>query len=168
MGLKDIQAGKKVAKALKARFAKAGTGTDMIEVLFGFQENGVTERLAWQGWLSPNALERTMRTLVEVLGFNGNEANDPETHELTDPKALDWDREVELVVEIEENPNSGKFYPRIKWVNKLGGSAFEGVAPEIVKTGAFKAAFLAAKAGSGGASKKGDYDVNKEDKKLPF
>ena len=84
--------------------------------------------------------------LANVLGCNGSEVVDGNGN-YTDPKFLDYKREVKLVVEGEEY--EGKIYPKIKWVNALGGSAFAGCSPEIVKNelGAigFKAAFLAAK-----------------------
>ena len=150
MGWQDINPGTKSAKVMIARFIKAKTGTMGLEVAFEFQEGENTERLNWVGWLSAGALENTMKTLVDVLGFNGNDAADA-SGVLTDPKALAYGSNVSLVVEMEPNQDHTKEYPRIKWVNKLGGSAFEGCAPELIKADlnaiGFRAAFLAAKQG---------------------
>lgn len=153
MSYKDISAGDKVARAVGARFIKAGTGTVGLEVAFDFEENGNIERLMWVAWLSEKALQNSMKTLVDVLGFNGNDQCD-DNGILMDPVALDYKKQVKLVVDFEEgkdkqgNP-TGKSYPRIKWVNNLGGSSFSGCTPESIKNdlGAlgFKAAFLAAK-----------------------
>lgn len=157
MSWKDISPGNKVAKAKAARFIKSKTDKMGIEIEFSFEEPSTSgyETLRWVGWLSDAALQRTMETLVDVLGFTGNEAYDHEGR-LTDPKALDYEREIQLVVEMEEGQDenrqpNGKVYPKIKWVNKLGGSGFAACTPEVIKSGlaasGFKAAFLAAKQG---------------------
>src|SRR4051812_11222862 len=106
-----ITAGDKIAKPTAARFIQAKTGTIGLEVAFSFKEpDGSEGRLNWVGWLSPTtaekkgAFERTMETLVEVLGFNGNDSVDANGI-LVDPKALAYDKEVKLVVEMEKNPD---------------------------------------------------------------
>lgn len=160
MGLKDITAGDKIAHAIGARFIKSKKGTFGFEVAFEFVEpsTGGPERLSWVGWLSQNAIEKSLETLVEVLGYNGSEVTDP-NGVLTDPNVLNFKKEVKLVVEMEEGrdaetgaPN-GKLYPRIKWVNNIGGSMYQGVQVESIKNdlGAvgFKAAFLAARQNAG-------------------
>ncbi len=151
MGFKDITAGNKTAKPIAARFIKAKTGTLGMEVAFKFVENGQDERLNWVGWLSSGAIENTMKTLVDVLGYNGNDAVDA-NGVLVDPKALDYLKEVSLVVELERyqgQDGTEKSSPKIKFVNKLGGSQFENCTPEVIKNDlhalGFKAAFLAAR-----------------------
>jgi hypothetical protein len=166
-----MEPGTHVAKVKAARFIKSKTGTLGFEVAFiiGAEQ----ERMTWVGWLSPKAIDNTMRTLVDVLGFNGNDAVDA-NGVLTDPKALDYTREVALVIENESytNPETGNtsVSPRIKWVNTLGGGQYAGVAPESVKNdlGAcgFKAAFLAARQNAGKPRAKVDTTVNSED--VPF
>lgn len=181
MSFKDITAGTKIGKATAARFIHAGEKqTPAIEVSFEFEEpsTGTRERLAWQGWLTTTgknggkgALEGTMETLVERLGFNGNESFDEKTGVLTDPHVLNWKKEVQLVIEMEVNPNDSKSYPKIKWVNNLGGSMFEGCTPELIKNqlGAmgFKAAFLAAKQKAPQPREK-LYEKKPDEKALPF
>ena len=122
-----------------------------IEIAFQFDQDGSQERLNWIGWLSSAALDNTMKTLVDVLGYNGNDSiNDDGV--LSDPIAFKWDQLVTVVIEHETNPNNGKSYPKIKWVNSIGGSGFAHCNVETIKNDlnavGFKAAFLAAKQGS--------------------
>lgn len=148
MSYKDITATDKIARPLSARIIKSGKGTLGFEVEFGFteQSTGNEERLRWTGWLSSNAIEYTMDTLVNVLGYSGNdEINEDGT--LKDPNVLNWLREVKIVVEMEEY--NGKSRAKIKWVNNLGGGGFQAaesnsLKAELGKLG-FTAAFLAAK-----------------------
>ena len=164
MGYQDITVGDKVGKPVNARFIKSKNGTIGLEVAFDFVEptTDQIERQNWIGWLSAKAIENTMDTLVNVLGFNGNDLCDEEGV-LLDKGALAYGKEVRLVIEIEQY--NQKTYPKIKWVNRLGGSAFDGVAPEVVKLDlqavGFKGAFLAAKQMS-------DTTTAKEGFKPPF
>ena len=159
MGWKDITPGDKIAKTVGARWIKSSTGKMGLEVAFEFEEPSTSsrEKLNWVGWLTKDALQNTMDTLVSVLGYNGSEDAD-ENGILKDKKAFDLDREVRLVVEMETNPNNNKEYPKVKWVNSMGGSAFAGVSVDTVKTEllaiGFKAAFLASKQSAGGSSAK--------------
>ena len=139
MGIKDITAGTKKAKPIAARFIETDKGTPGIEVAFEFDN----ERLTWVGWMTEKAQERSVKILVEVLGWNGSEAVDAEGV-FTDPKAFSFGKDVEVVVELETY--EGKTYPKIKWVNNLGGgSQFSGAAPTKIKSLGLKALFLAAK-----------------------
>lgn len=159
MGWKEITAGTKRAKPVSARIIRAKSGTLGMEVTFEFLEGTQIERLAWVGWLTSAAMENTMRTLVQTLGFNGDESTDA-TGVLTNKQALNWDQEVDLVVELEKAQDSEKTYPRVKWVNRIGGSGFQGCEPEVVKKElaavGFKAAFLTAKAGVPSTKKEED------------
>lgn len=152
MGYKEITPGDKIAKPRAARFIKSSTGKLGIEVSFTFKEESTdtTESLNWVAWLSDAAIKYSMATLVDVLGYNGS-ADTNETGVLTDPVAIAYDRQVKLVVEIQEY--EGKSGPRIKYVNSLGGSAFGSCTPETIKQdlaeAGFKAAFLMAKKNSG-------------------
>lgn len=152
MGYRDIQAGDKIGVAVGARFVESKKGTMGMEVEFNFEEpsKGSMETLRWTGWLSENAIEKTMETLVDVLEFNGDDSVD-ENSVLKNPTALNYNKKVKLVVELEDY--NGKSYPKIKWVNNVSGSSFVGVEPTIVKSKldnlGFKAKFLAAKQKSG-------------------
>lgn len=164
MGLRDIQAGTKTAKAIAARFIESKGGKPGIEVAFKFQEGENFEQLNWVGWLTEKAMEYTMDTLTNVLDSDGNDAVDG-NGVFTSPTFINTKKEVSLVVEMEAgvnadgtekvNEQTGEviYYPRIKWVNNLGGSAYSGCTPDVVKqqlaaTG-FRAAFLHARKASG-------------------
>lgn len=154
MSYKDITPGTKTAVNKGARFIKSKKGTLGLEVCFEFEEptTNTRERLNWVAWLSPDAINNSMETLYTVLGFNGSEQTDA-GGVLTDPEAFDYKREVSLVIDMETNPETGKEYPRIKWVNSLGGSAFAGVSPQTIKSDlagvGFRAAFLSAQKNAG-------------------
>jgi hypothetical protein len=157
MGYKDVTEGQKTAKVKSGRFIKSKNGTTALEVAFEFTEPSTdrVEHLPWQGWLSEKALDNTMDTLVNVLGYNGSKIIDSDGV-LTDPNAFAYGREVRLVIEIEDYTNEKgetKAYPKIKWVNSLGGSNYTGITPESIKNElgsiGFEAAFLAAKKTSG-------------------
>lgn len=161
MSYKDITAGDKTGKATAARFIKSGKkGTPGIEIKFEFEERatGTMESLNWVAWLSDKAKENSFDTLAVVLGCNGNEDVNGDGV-FTDPNFLDFNREVKLVVELEAGQNEDGspktneagdvvYYPNIKWVNAIGGSAYARCTPEIVKkelaaTG-FRSGFLRA------------------------
>lgn len=153
MGYKDISAGDKIGKAVKARFIKSGKGTDAIEVAFEFIEpsTGNKEMLSWQGWLTDKAIDNTMETLKNVLGYNGC-ADTDSAGVIMGEKSFDYGREVRLVVELEAGQNdASKLYPKIKWVNTLGGSGYAGVAVDTSIKSRVAAAFLAAAKKDGGA-----------------
>lgn len=158
MGYKDITAGDKVAKPLGARFIKSKKGTMAIEVSFEFVEpsTGTPERLSYTGWITKDALPYTMETLVNVLKFNGNETTDS-SGVLTDPNAMAYGKEVKIVVALDTNPENGKTYPKIQYVNSLGGSAYQGCEPETIKSSlgalGFKAAYLATRQMNGSGAK---------------
>lgn len=141
MSYKDIKPGDYAAVPTGIRLIKSAKNTPGVEVGFKFQVEGKDQHLNYVGWLTSAALENTMKTLVEVLGFNGDDELKPGCINMANP--------VTVVVEFEKNPEDQKEYPRIKWVNAISRSAFAGVEVEKVKTelGAlgFKAAFLAAK-----------------------
>ena len=147
-----ISAGQKIAKATAIRFVSSKAGSVGIEV--GFQI-GLEGRLSWTGWLTEKALEQTMKTLVEVLEFNGDEATvvvpdgDMRQGMMANQDCINRVKDVQLVVENETY--EGKTFAKIKWVNNVGGGQFAGCSPEIVKNQlssiGFKAAFLSAKQG---------------------
>jgi hypothetical protein len=174
MSYKDVMPGEKIAKPIGARFIKSEKGTLGMEVAFRFKNVSPAgleseEQMNWVGWMSEKAIENTMDTLANVLGFNGDDTIDPVTKMLTHPKALAYDQEVKLVIENETY--EGKVYPKIKWVNRIGGSAFASVGVDTIKADlnaiGFKAAFLAAKQGAPAQSQAAPRNtINEAD--LPF
>ena len=168
MSYKDVTAGEKIARPIGARFIKSKTGTVGIEIAFRFNEGTLTEQLNWVGWLSAAAIENTMDTLTNVLGFNGDDTTDA-NGQLTNPHALAYLQDVKIVVEMEEY--EGKSRAKIKWVNRLGGSGFQAISVDTIKADlnaiGFKAAFLAAKQGGPATSQASPRTtINESD--LPF
>ncbi|AFC22529.1 hypothetical protein phi1422_0009 [Bdellovibrio phage phi1422] len=160
MGIKDITPGRRNAKLKGARFIESGKGKPGLECSFEFTEptTDMPETLTWVGWLSDAAIENTMKTVVGVLEYNGSEkVNDQ--GELTDRAAFNYEKEIQITIEMEErkdaegnlklDKNSNPIIdPRIKWVNNIGGSAYTGLTVDKVssslKAVGFRAAFLAA------------------------
>jgi len=161
-----IKEGEKVARVVGARFIKAEkSGSAALEVFFRFkEEDGSVQTLPWQGWLTPakdgkkGALENTMKTLIEVLDFNGDDSivqvpeGDPKQGALANPKALNMEKDVYISVAPETY--EGKTFMRVRWVNKESrgsGSGFTGIAPEVIKNDlnaiGFKAMFHSIKNG---------------------
>lgn len=153
MGYMDITPGKKTARIINARIITSEKGTAGLEVAFKFKEGETDERIMWVGWLTPDtdgkqgALRRTMKTAVEILGYNGSLETDHNDYLL--PGTLDENRDVELVIEHEEY--NGKSRPRVKWVNDPNVAVgFDGLSAnqarhQLEKVG-FRAAFLEAQA----------------------
>lgn len=141
---------KKIGHILFANYTRSSKkGTLGIEVMFNVEG----QEMPWTAWLGdPKSIERSMKILIEVLGFNGD--NEPVPGPIKDvqylkPEALNTNKEIELTIENEEY--KGKLTPKIQWPNNPGGAQFANLTPEIVKsilaTSGFKAAFLAASKG---------------------
>ena len=166
MAYKDITAGtKSPAKIKKGRFIQSKGGTTAIEIAIEFDEpsSGTKEILTWQGWLSEKAMPYTMEALVKTMGYNGSTEIDDQGV-LTDPNAFDVTKELSIVVKLEptmdengqqkyDDKGNAKFYPKIEYINKVGGSAYAGLKPQELKSAlavsGFKAAFLNAKQSAG-------------------
>lgn len=154
MAFKDITEGEKTGVALAARFIKSEGGKQSLglEVSFSFEEpnTGTQETLARVFWLTKDSIKKSMETLVEVLNYNGSEETDQDGN-IIDKNAISKNP-VKLVVEMDTNEENGKSYPKIKWVNNLGGSGFAGATKETIKSDlesvGFKGAYLAARKGN--------------------
>jgi hypothetical protein len=133
MGYKDIKPGKYIAKPIAGKIGNsAEKGTPGFAVKFEFDRgDGNKEQLAWTGWLTmtegkdgKTPMERTMETLA-LCGYDETKGNLPDGSVPQD--YFDSKAEVEIVVEIEKytaKDGTEKEAPRIKWVNKPGGSGF--------------------------------------------
>ena len=107
-----------VAPPSNGWFCESSTGTAGIrlplEITSGECKGTLCEYI---GWLSHAALPRTVKTLVEVFGWDRNLD--------TLGKLLDSGpfvgKECEITVEDEEY--NGKISPKIKWLNRAGGGA---------------------------------------------
>ena len=108
-----IQAGKYKARGVAGQLAVAKTGTEMVQVIVRISEGEyVGEELRWDGFLTEKTDQRTLESLRH-LGWKGDMLN--ELDGITE-------NEVQIVVEHEVNEETGKSYPRVQWINKLGGA----------------------------------------------
>ena len=119
----------------KARLIKSKNGTYGIEIVLSPTEHD--DKLQWVGWLSEKAKVITFRTLSEVLESDGSDDVDADGF-FTSAKFLNYEKKYVAVVEMEEVLNSEgspvlystgeiKMRPKVKWINNLGGSNYEGV-----------------------------------------
>ena len=102
-----IQAGTHQAKATDARLGFANTGNEQVAVRFELTDTG--ERVTWYGYFSERAIDTTLRAL-RACGWKGDDLSDMSTI---------GDEDVELVVEHEVNLDTGKTFPRVRWVTGI-------------------------------------------------
>lgn len=88
---------------------ESGKGTPGISVEMVFHPDGVETSLTWTGWLSEGAFDRTVESL-RTMGWAGDDLEN----------VTGLTAEVELVVQNEEY--EGNVYPRIAFINRLGGA----------------------------------------------
>jgi hypothetical protein len=107
--------GKYTARGVEAALcASKDKGTPSVQVVVEITEGpDAGHRLRWDGWLTDLTAQRTMESL-RYLGWTGTL--------LTDLAGIDANL-VQIVVEHEANEKDGKSYPRVQWINKLGGGA---------------------------------------------
>jgi hypothetical protein len=120
----EIQDGKYrgKAKASAPILIESGKGTPGISVEIAFLDPALAgASLTWTGWLSDGAFDRTVESL-RILGWAGAE--------LDNVSGLDAN-EVEVVVKAEEY--DGNWYPRIQFINRLGGALGAPMAPDKAK-----------------------------------
>ena len=170
MGMKNITAGTREAKVIAGRFIESKSGKSALELCFEFKEPSTQteERLYYQAWLTDAAMPHSMKMLVEVLGYQYSEEVDADGL-ITKPDTF-TDKPVSIVIEMqnrkEEDGVTDKLDdngnviqdPRIKYVNKLGGSSYVGMdalkVKSMLKATGFKASFLAATKSAGTPAKK--------------
>ena len=116
------QGGTYIAKAIGGSFGNSSQkGTPGVAITFQVKDS--TDRVTWIGWMSEKTIERTMDT-VAMLGFR--EDLDVKDNKFG-PEHL-ADKEVEIVVEMEPSQKDPmKSYPKVAWVNELGGAKFGGL-----------------------------------------
>jgi hypothetical protein len=102
-----------------------------LEIISGPCQGELCE---YVGWLSHAALPGTVKTLVEAFGWDRNL---DALGKLLDSGPF-VGKECEITVEDEEY--NGKMYPKIKWLNRVGGGARmlakDGIAALVAKLSA--------------------------------
>lgn len=131
----EIKAGNYTAKVIAYGTKKTLAGEGAIVIQFGFECEGEQTSLSWQGSTKnvgtgkKTALQITCETL-ETCGFDWSSSNVTKNFAAlengTTSGLLDTDQEVSIKVEHEAGTD-GNLYPRIRWVNKLGGGAFKNL-----------------------------------------
>lgn len=133
--MSEIKAGSYTAKIVAYGTKKTLTGEGAIVIQFAFEADGNNHSLSWQGSTKNTTagkktpLQITLETL-ETCGFDYTAENIVKNISAlangTSSGMLDTDKEVSIKVEHEMG-NDGSMYPRIKWVNKIGGGAFKNM-----------------------------------------
>lgn len=104
-----IEAGRYKARATEWKLGVTKNGGEQIGVLFQLDDG---QTITWYSYFTEKTVERTLESL-EHMGWDGRS--------ITDPKGLDLN-EVSLVVEMEKSETDDKMYPRVRWVNRIGGA----------------------------------------------
>lgn len=109
-----IPEGKYKAKGVEGQLSQSEKkGTPCVQVVLEISDGEhAGERMRWDGWLTDGTAQRTLESLRH-LGW--------ESDELTDLRGIATN-EVQIVVEHEWNEEKQKSYPRVKWINRLGGA----------------------------------------------
>jgi len=129
-----IPEGKYLAKAVGGKYGLSNEKkTPGVALTLEFKVGDKVERLVWKGWFSEKTTERTIETLA-IMGFD--EFKSVQTDGSFGPENFD-NSEVDITVEHESFVGSDgqpKVAPKIKWINKPGGTGF-GFAENVeVKT----------------------------------
>jgi len=129
-----IPEGKYLAKAVGGKYGLSNEKkTPGVAVTLEFKVSDKVERLFWKGWFSEKTTERTIEALA-LMGFDEFKSVGPDGSF----GASHFDgSEVDIIVENESFVGSDgqtKVTPKIKWINKPGGTSF-GFAENVeVKT----------------------------------
>jgi hypothetical protein len=104
----NIQDGRYKARAIEWKLGLTSQGKEQIGVLFQLEDG---QTITWYGYFTEKTTERTLDSL-DHMGWDGGDISKPLV-------GLDAN-EVMLVIENEKN-DDGKIYPRVRWVNRIGG-----------------------------------------------
>lgn len=141
--MSNIVPGHHRARAVEADLGFAGTGTEQIAINFQFLDGeNAGQHITWYGFFTEKCVERTFETL-RTCGWKGDDLNDLD--------GID-ENEVELVVEMAVDERDGHAYPKVRWVNRLGG----GVALGTRMTDDQRKKFAASMRGYAVSSRKGE------------
>jgi hypothetical protein len=108
-----IAVGKYRARCTSHEHGKSATkGTRFIRLHFEILSEGHEgETIYWDGWITEKTIERFSEAL-EACGWDCGS--------FADVRGL-GSIDCQIEVEHETNPENGKVYAKVKWVNKLGG-----------------------------------------------
>lgn len=132
----SVTPGSYIGKVINYGVKKTLKGDPAIVIVFGFEFNGEAQQMTWQGGLNNQRVDgkKSQQDItfaaLEVCGFDFKDKNVVNNfNALADGASsgvLDTDVEVDLKIELEAN-NDGNMYPRIKWINRVGGGLFKNL-----------------------------------------
>jgi hypothetical protein len=122
-----MKAGLYVAKAESWELATSENGKEYIAISFEIMEGeAIGRRVPWRGFFTEKTQTRTLEAL-RYCGWDGH-----------DFLKLDGMNKNLVQLDISEEEYKGKMYPKVQWVNRLGGMAVKNA-----MTDAQRAAFAA-------------------------
>jgi hypothetical protein len=104
-----IEKGIHKARAIEWKLGLTGTGGEQVAVLFQLEDG---QTVTWRGYFTEKTTERTLDSL-EYMGWDGKD--------ITKLTGLDTN-DVNLVIDHEVSEKDGKTYPKVNWVNRIGGT----------------------------------------------
>jgi len=119
-----LPAGAYKAKPLDWSITESKTGNVMAVVQLELVDH--PNKLTWRGAFTPKATPHTLKALATM----GLEKDPFELSKGFVGEALRADKVVEITVEIETNPNDGKQYNKVQWVNSIFTNKFSSLASE--------------------------------------
>ena len=124
-----IKAGKYNATIAGYAIRATNKGDPMVSICFAAKDaEGAVHNVYWNGTFGPNAKDFTIEALL-ICGLKGNDlailGKGPAGG------GLDMLKELQVSIEYEENPQDGKMYPRVRWINEAGGARFKNALPEV-------------------------------------
>lgn len=113
--MEDLTAGSYPAQVKEWFFRE--TKNQKMELNVVFNVCG-THSYTWRAY--PEATNEKAREILvkslRTMGFQGSDLSDLATNTVD---ALDKSKDLTVALDYEENPENGKVYPRIKWVNEV-------------------------------------------------
>lgn len=99
------------------QWGRSKEGTKHVLIYFELLDGpNAGTHLPWFGYFTKNSYERTLKSL-RLIGWKGNDVADAASQPLN--------QKVSVSVGHNENPNNGRTYARIDWVNRLGSGTIK-------------------------------------------
>ena len=120
-----IEPGKYEARIVNYGIGQTKAGDPQVMVLLEYlDKDGQSHEITWYGHVkSPEAANITAKALL-CCGMRGNEIGD--LADGVESGVLDTETPVKITVELEPKQDGNGTYARVKWINRLGGQAFQG------------------------------------------
>ena len=115
----EIKPGKYEARVCDYGIKATKAGDPAVVVRFKTE----TFEYNWQGTLKEGRGREITIDALLVCGLSTDDLT--QLADGVDSKVLDTEKLVSITVELERNTNDGKDYPKIAWVNELGGGGFK-------------------------------------------